>query len=156
MRLFGSNDDILPYACDYGFYILLAAPIMCSTCVLNVVLRSSGKARLSMIGIMTGAILNIFLNPIFIFDWGLGLKTAGAAIATIIVQVVSFSILLGFYVFKVSIVSISIKSISRRLGTYWNIIKTGALSVFRQGLDSIAATSGTTRRGCMEAQPFQL
>ena len=63
MRLLGSTDTILPYACDYGHYILIAAPVMCAAFVLNTTLRAEGKAVFSMIGLTTGAILNIAIAP---------------------------------------------------------------------------------------------
>ncbi|MBO5299253.1 MAG: MATE family efflux transporter, partial [Clostridia bacterium] len=66
MRLLGSTDTILPYSKAYGFWILIAAPVMTSSCVLNNILRYEGKATLAMIGLTTGVILNIILDPIFI------------------------------------------------------------------------------------------
>ena len=64
----------------YAQYILFGAPVMCASFVLNNILRSQGRATLSMIGIATGGVLNIALDPlcIFVLDWGI----AGAAIAT--------------------------------------------------------------------------
>lgn len=138
MRLFGANDEILPYACAYSRYILYAAPLMCSTFVLNLVLRTSGKPQLSMIGIMSGAILNIVLDPLFIFDFGLGLGISGAAIATVTGQLVSFLILLFFYIKKISLVPIAAKFVSRRYATYREIILTGLPTVCRQGVASLA------------------
>ncbi|MBQ8648380.1 MAG: polysaccharide biosynthesis C-terminal domain-containing protein, partial [Oscillospiraceae bacterium] len=88
MTVLGATPTILPYARAYGQYILLAAPFMASSFVLNNILRFEGKASLAMIGLTTGGILNMVLDPIFIFALGLG--TAGAAIATGISQLVSF------------------------------------------------------------------
>lgn len=67
MRILGASDTILPYARAYARYILLAAPIMASSFVLNNILRSEGHAKFAMIGITTGGILNVILDPIFIF-----------------------------------------------------------------------------------------
>ena len=138
MRLFGATGDILPYACDYGSYILLGAPLMCSTYVLNLVLRTSGSPKLSMIGILCGAVLNIVLDPLFIYDFGLGLGTAGAALATLTGQAVSFCILLGFYVCKVSLVPLSLRYVSKRLTTYVEIVRSGLPTVCRQGIAAFA------------------
>ena len=93
MKFLGATSTILPYAEDFAHYILLAAPIMCCSFVLNILLRSQGKPHLSMIGICIGGVLNIILEPIFIFKLKLGIS--GAAIATLISQFVSFLILLG-------------------------------------------------------------
>ena len=60
MRLLGSTETILPYARIYAFYILLAAPAMTSSCVMNNILRYEGKAFFAMIGLTSGGILNIF------------------------------------------------------------------------------------------------
>ena len=64
MMLLGSTETILPYAKDYGMWILIAAPAMTSSCVLNNILRYEGRATLAMIGLTTGGILNmIFVQP---------------------------------------------------------------------------------------------
>lgn len=84
MRLLGSTDTILPYAEDYAGYILLGAPIMCASFVLNNILRSEGEAVLAMIGLCSGGFLNMGLDPLFIFTFGMGI--GGAALATILSQ----------------------------------------------------------------------
>lgn len=136
MKLLGATPTILPYARDYGQYIFIGAPFMCCSYVMNNALRAEGKATLSMIGLSAGGILNVALDPLFIFTFGLG--TAGAAIATIISQFISFLILLSFYLRKKALVMISIKDISRSLANYWKIITVGMPSFFRQGLSTIA------------------
>lgn len=139
MKALGSTDTILPYAQSYAQYILFGAPIMCASFVLNNILRSQGRATLSMIGIATGGVLNIALDPIciFVFGWGI----AGAAIATLFSQCVSFCIMLFFFLSGRSTVHLSIRSVSRDPRTYWLIIKTGLPSLFRQGLASIATVA---------------
>ena len=90
--LLGSTDTILPYAKSYLRIILIGAPWMTSSIVLNNQLRFQGSAAYGMIGIASGAVLNIVLDPIFIFVFDMGIS--GAALATIISQFVSFCILL--------------------------------------------------------------
>jgi len=90
--LLGSTDTILPYTKEYLRVILLGAPWMMASLVLNNQLRFQGSAMYSMVGITTGAVLNIALDPIMIFTLDLGV--AGAGWATIISQFVSFLILL--------------------------------------------------------------
>ena len=91
VRLLGATDSIAPYAKDYARYILIAAPVMTGALSMNNLLRFQGLAVYSMIGITTGGILNMILDPIFIF--GLDLGISGAALATAISQCISFGIL---------------------------------------------------------------
>lgn len=138
LRVFGSTETILPYAVDYAFIVLLGAPIMCSSFVLNNVIRAEGKATFSMIGLTAGGVLNIFLDPIFIFTFDMGV--AGAALATVFSQFISFCILASVYVSGRSIVKISPRNVSFRIRDYILIVKTGLPTVFRQGLSSLATT----------------
>ncbi len=134
----GSTDTILPYACDYAFIILLGAPVMCASFVLNNIIRAEGKATFSMLALTSGGVINIILDPLFIFNADMGI--AGAALATVLSQCISFSILLSFYLSGKSIVKLSIKRISRHIGDYALIVKTGLPTVFRQGLGSLSTT----------------
>ena len=137
MRILGASETILPYARQYARYILLAAPIMASSFVLNNLLRSEGHAKFAMIGITTGGILNVILDPIFIFIFDLGIS--GAAIATALSQLVSFLILLSYFVMHRTTTRLGIHRVSREIGTYYQIIKNGLPSFSRQGLASIAS-----------------
>ena len=138
MVFFGATGTILPFAKDYGFYILLAAPIMCASFVLNNVLRAEGKATLSMVGIAVGSVLNIFLDWLFIFPLEMGI--AGAAIATAVGQLVSFVVLFCYCKMGKCITQLRFRYISRRLRDYWQIIYIGSPTLFRQGLASAATT----------------
>lgn len=137
MRLLGATETILPYALAYGRYILLAAPFMCASFVMNCLLRSEGKSSLATIGISTGGILNIILDPIFIFV--LDMKTAGAALATALSQFISFLLLLSFFLLKKSNLRLSITRVARTPNVYGRIILTGLPSFSRQGLSSISS-----------------
>lgn len=136
MYLLGATDTILPYAQAYGQYILLAAPFMCSSFVMSTLLRCEGKSTLGTVGLTIGGLLNIGLDPLFIYTFDLG--TAGAALATAISQFVGFMILLAFFVLKKSNIHLSVKLVSRELKVYGNIVLTGFPSLSRQGLSSIA------------------
>jgi Na+-driven multidrug efflux pump len=94
-RLLGSTETILPYARIYAFYILVSAPAMASSCVMNNVLRYEGYANLAMVGLVSGGILNMAGDAILM--WGLNLGIRGAALSTMISQYVSFGILLFFF-----------------------------------------------------------
>lgn len=136
VKLLGSTPTILPYARSYAQWILLGAPIMCACFVMNNILRSEGHAAFSMVALTSGGVLNLVLDPIFIF--GLKMGTGGAAIATVISQLVSFCIFLQFFLQKKGIVQIKISSISTKGKTYFDILTTGFPSLCRQGLASIA------------------
>lgn len=136
MKNLGATETILPYAKDYAKYILFGAPVMCASFVMNNILRSEGKAALSMVGITFGGILNIILDPVFIFVFKLGIS--GAAIATLLSQCLSFSLLLSCFIRKKSTTKLHIKNVSKKIGTYLLIIKTGLPSLCRQALASTA------------------
>ena len=139
MSFLGADAEIMPYAKAYGDYILYAAPVMAASFVLNNLLRSEGKARFSMIGIAVGGLLNIVLDPLFIFDWGLNLGTAGAAMATGISQCLGFFLLLTPYLLKKTSVKLSIRSVSKGGSVYVQIVRNGLPSFVRQSFSSIAA-----------------
>ena len=136
MRLLGSTETILPHAMGYGRWILIAAPAMTASCVLNNLLRYEGKAALAMIGLSTGGLLNILLDPLFIFTLDLG--TEGAGMATALSQYISFFILLSVFLLKKSQCSISVRCIAKHFSVYRKIIVTGLPSLARQGLNSVS------------------
>lgn len=136
MTLLGATPTILPYAEAYSRYIFLACPIMIGSFVMNNILRSEGKALYAMIGITAGGLLNIALDPLFIFTLDLG--TAGAAIATAISQLISFLLLLSAFLRGKSDAVMRISKVSRSGALYGRILKTGLPSLARQGLASIA------------------
>jgi putative MATE family efflux protein len=139
LRFLGCTDTMMPHAIPYARFILIAAPLNCATFVLNTTLRSEGLSVLSMVGITTGGILNMVLDPILINGFDMG--TGGAAIATMASQIVSFTILFSFFLFGKSIVKINIKSVSRYFKDYAAIVTTGIPTIFRQGLASIASAA---------------
>lgn len=91
-NLLGATPTILPYARDYMHIILIGAPWMTASLVLNNQLRFQGSAAYGMVGISAGAVLNIALDPVFIFALKMGV--AGAALATVLSQFASFCLLL--------------------------------------------------------------
>lgn len=91
--LLGATETIAPYAEAYAHYIFIAAPFMICSFIMNNLLRFQGKASFAMVGITVGGLLNIALDPLFIFTLDMG--TAGAALATGLSQFISFCILYG-------------------------------------------------------------
>lgn len=136
MRLLGSTETILPYARSYAFYILLAAPFMASSCVLNNVLRYEGRAALAMIGLVTGGILNIFGDYLLVNRLGMGVR--GAGLATAVSQTISFCILLSIFLLGKTDSKLSLKRVSKDINDVMLICKTGFPSLVRQGLSSIS------------------
>ena len=94
-RAFGSTDTILPHAKDYLRWVLLSGPFFTASCVMNNVLRYEGRALLAMVGLLSGALLNLALDPLLIF--GLGWGVTGAGVSTAVAQTVSFLLLLGAF-----------------------------------------------------------
>lgn len=139
MQSLGATDTILPYARDYARYILFAAPVMAASFVLNNILRAEGQARLAMVGIATGGILNCGLDPLFIFVFKMGIS--GAAIATALSQLISMLILLSCFVRGKTVCKLGLPKLSRTPDTYLQILKNGLPSFCRQGLASISTVA---------------
>ena len=135
MMLLGSTDTILPHACAYARPILIAAPLMMSSLVMNNILRYEGKASFAMIGLVTGGVLNMVLDPVFIFGFGLG--TAGAGIATALSQSISFCILLSMFLRGKTVSQFQLSAVTRSPAEFGTILMTGLPSFGRQGLNSI-------------------
>ena len=131
----GSTPTILPYTESYLRVILLGAPWMTASLVLNNQLRFQGSANYAMVGIVSGAVLNIALDPFMIFVLDMGV--AGAGWATIISQFVSFCLLL-IGCSKGSNISIKIKNYQFKWHYYKMIFKGGFPSLARQSLASVA------------------
>lgn len=123
MRAFGASDASLPQAKDYAFWMFVAALANLPAQSMNCAARAESSVKISSIAVITGAALNVILDPIFMFSWGLGLGVAGASLATTVSQFVTFFILLWFYLSGRSIIKIKRKSFKPS----WDLIKTVAL-----------------------------
>ena len=135
VEILGATDTIAPYAKSYIRFILLGMPWMAGSFVLNNLLRYQGNAFFGMIGIGAGGLLNILLDPLFIFIFHLG--ASGAALATILSQFISFCILLYFCT-RGENIRIHIKRFTPSWNIYKEILRGGLPSFYRQGLASIA------------------
>ena len=134
--LLGSTDTILPYAKTYSLFIMVAAPFMTSTFTMNNILRFEGKASLSMVGLMTGAILNMVGDPILMF--GLDMGIAGAGLSTAISQFISFCVLLSMFLSGKTQSKLSVRKITREFNVLFDIVATGFPSLVRQGLQAVS------------------
>ncbi|MCR5489933.1 MAG: MATE family efflux transporter [Saccharofermentans sp.] len=136
MLLLGSTPTILPYAKTYAVCILMAAPALVSSCVMNNILRYEGRAFFAMIGLTSGGILNIFLDALFMQHMNMGIL--GAGLATAISQYVSWFLLLTMFLLKKTQTSLAFKYTKFNISTLGDIITTGLPSLARQGLASIS------------------
>ncbi|MBO5716048.1 MAG: MATE family efflux transporter [Clostridia bacterium] len=135
LRFLGSTETILPYAKDYGMWILISCPFLICSLVLNNVLRYEGKAFYAMFGLTTGGILNIFGDYLLIEIFDMGVY--GAGLSTAISQMISFTILLVLYL-KYAQSRLSLKFMAKDGEVYLNIFKMGLPSLIRQGLTSVS------------------
>lgn len=134
-KALGSTSTILPYSETYLGIILLGAPFMASSLVLNNQMRFQGNAVYAMIGIIVGAVLNIGLDPLLIFVFDMGI--AGAGIATLASQICSFIILL-YMDRKGENIRIRFSNFTPKLSLLKEILFGGSPSLCRQGLASTA------------------
>lgn len=136
LRLLGSTKTILPYARNYGKYILLAAPFFAGSCVCNNIMRYEGRASLAMFGLVAGGVLNMIGDPIFMFYFHMGID--GAGLSTALSQMISFFLLLYMFLSHKTQSRISFRYISHHFHDVAEIFSTGFPSLIRQGLNSVS------------------
>ena len=137
VRILGATPTCEEYSIQYATYVLLAAPFMATSFVMNQCLRSEGSATLSMVGMGFGGILNCILDPIFIF--GLDMGVAGASLANAISKFVSFCILIFPYITRRSMLHLSIRNIYFSKDIIFTVVSIGSSSMFRSGLAVVSA-----------------
>ena len=142
----GATETIYPHCTAYLRLILIGAPWMCASFVLNNLLRFEGNAFRAMVGLTAGGVLNMALDPLFIFVFDMGI--AGAALATIVSQAVSFGILL-FQIKKYSAITLRFRDFRPGVRMYSAITRAGLPSLLRQGIASVGTICLNTA-----ARPF--
>ncbi|MDR1956829.1 MAG: MATE family efflux transporter [Treponema sp.] len=135
-RVLGATDTSLPYTCEYLRFILLAAPFMVSSLLLNNLLRFQGRALLGMIGMTAGALINIALDFLFILVLHQGVR--GASLATMISQTVSCIALFIICGTGADTVPILLRNCVPTIGNYKEIVRGGIPSLLRQTLLSLS------------------
>lgn len=120
MKAFGASEASLPLAKDYAFWMFIAALANLPAQSMNCAARAESSVKISSIAVITGAVLNVILDPIFMFDWGLNMGVEGASLATTISQFATFFILVWFYGTGRSIIKIKLKHFKPT----WKLIKT--------------------------------
>ena len=120
LRAFGASEASLPLAKDYAFWMFIAALANLPAQSMNCAARTESSVRVSSVAVITGALLNVLLDPVFMFDWGLGLGVAGASMASTVSQFVTFFILAGFYLSGRSVIKLRLNAFRPS----WEMIKT--------------------------------
>lgn len=123
MRAFGASDASLPEAKEYAFWMFIAALANLPAQSMNCAARAESSVKITSIAVITGALLNVILDPIFMFDWGLGMEVEGASLATTVSQFVTFFIMTWFYLSGRSIIKIRVRAFKPS----WNLVKTVTL-----------------------------
>lgn len=125
LRAFGASDVVLPLAKDYAFWMFVAALANLPAQCLNCAARAESSVKITTIAVISGAVLNIVLDPIFMFDWGLNMGVGGASLATTISQVVTLAILVWFYWNGRSIIKVSLKHVHPTVQLFKGVILIG-------------------------------
>lgn len=136
LTLFGADASTMPYADGYGRILMLGAVFTIMNMTMNNMIRAEGNAKFSMIAISLGAILNIVLDPVFMFGFNMGIE--GAAVATVIGQGISTVFLASYYFSGKSVVKVMIRKISPSIKMYSEIMKIGLATLARQALASLS------------------
>lgn len=140
MRAFGASDTSLPLAKDYAFWMFVAAlanlPAQCMNCAA----RAESSVKISSIAVITGALRNILLDPVFMFDWGLGMGVEGASLATTISQFVTFFLLMWFYLSGRSVIKLHIRSFRPSGKLIWTVTSIGIPTAVIQICLSVASS----------------
>lgn len=135
--LLGATETVVPYSMDYAKWILVSTPFTAGTVILNQLLRSEGNTRYSMLGMISGCIINIGLDPLFISV--LKLEVAGAAIATGLSKLVSFLILLLPFIRKRTMLELKIKYFTPNKDIYFEIARMGIPTFLRSSMLAVAS-----------------
>ena len=132
----GATPTVKPYSVQYGRFILLSSPFTVGTVVLSQLLRSEGSTQYSMIGMVSGCLINIGLDPLLISVFGLGV--AGAAIATGISKLFSCIILLTPFLRGKTLFEIRFRLFTPRAHIYSEIIKMGIPTFLRSSMMAVS------------------
>ncbi len=136
LTAFGATETIMGYAREYTMIIIMGSIFTMMNMTMNSLVRAEGNAQRFMVAMVSGALLNVALDPIFIFGIGMGIK--GAAVATVISQSVSTVIILEYFVRKKSFTNLSIRLYRFSLHIYSEIFKIGLPTFLRQSLSSFS------------------
>lgn len=123
LRAFGASEEILPYAGSYMRIIFAGAPLVLFCMSMNNVIRSEGAARVAMISMVVGAVVNFILDPIFIFGLDMGIQ--GAALATVLARFFVIAWIARFFFTGKSVIAFRIRDMAPRVSVLWEIVSVG-------------------------------
>ncbi|MDR1766383.1 MAG: MATE family efflux transporter [Lachnospiraceae bacterium] len=130
--LLGATPTVKPYSLDYARFILLGTPFTAGEVIGGYLHRSEGNTRLAMVGTVSGCVVNVALDPILITVCGLGV--AGAAIATTIAKVISFSILMFPFITRRTMLQIRLRYFKPTMDMFWEVMQMGLPTFLRSFL----------------------
>lgn len=125
LKMFGASAAVMPQAKEYAVWMFVAALANLPAQSMNSTARAESSVKITTIAVVTGAVLNIVLDPIFMFDWGFGLGVAGASIATTISQFVTAAILFWFYLSGRSIIELKMKYVQPTVDFFKTVMVIG-------------------------------
>lgn len=125
LRAFRASEAVLPQAKEYAFWMFIAAIFNLPAQCLNCSARAESSVKITTVAVVTGAALNVVLDPIFMFEWGLNMGVGGASLATTISQFVTLAILAWFYMGGRSIIKVSVKYIKPAVKLFKEVILIG-------------------------------
>lgn len=136
LLMYGATKTIMPYAKEYGYVIVMGSIFTIGTAIMTNTIRAEGNSRYSMIATCIGAIINIILDPILMFNFNMGIK--GAAVATVIAQFASFIFLLRYYYSNRNYINFKINFFKPTFNMFFEILKIGIPIFVTQVLASFA------------------
>lgn len=125
LRSFGASEAVMPLAKDYAFWMFVAALANLPAQSLNCAARAESSVKISSVAVISGATLNVILDPVCMFDWGFGMGVGGASLATTISQFVTLGILAWFYLSGRSVIKIKKNRIQPTKALFGEIIRIG-------------------------------
>ncbi|MFU8795671.1 MAG: MATE family efflux transporter [Dehalococcoidia bacterium] len=136
LRLMGASESVLPHARDYMTFILVSVPFKTITMAMNALIRAEGNARVPMVGMIMGAVLNIILDAVFIVLLGMGIR--GAALGTLIASIVTASYFIIYYVSGRSFLKIHTNNLAIEWGILGAILAIGISAFVNLSAGSLA------------------
>lgn len=125
LRAFGASEAVLPQAKDYAFWMFVAALFNLPAQSLNCAARAESSVKISAVAVITGAALNVALDPVFMFSWGFDMGVEGASLATTVSQFVTYGILLWFYLGGRSIIKVKPRYFKCSGKLVWAVVSIG-------------------------------
>lgn len=138
LKFFSSEEDVIAYAYQYMLILIFGTFFAVLKQILSFLLRSEGDVKFPMFAILTGIFVNMILDPVFMFDWGLGMQVKGAALATVFAQAISALLMMFRLCIKSQFVRWKMFDFGFDLECFKEIMNIGIVVFIRSGLPSIS------------------